>query len=373
MGSRLAAALTLVVAAGCDRGDVAPPGSASAPPAASLAPVARASAAPAAGGASSAPAPVAPATTCKGVTLGKLASLTARGGSFAGLAARAGSVYLLTAQQAAATATLTRVGRDGRSATVLGRSTGPGAVQGLALDDQAAYFVHGKRLVKVPLSGGEPVTLRTGVKWPLASSGGEVHYVACDLALKEDALMSLAPAGGEPRVRARWPRTGTSKDCHYGGLAVAPVEAFVSDWTSRTVRAISLTDGSVRELATQVAFPGRIDVEPAGVVFQASAGLFRVAKTGGGAVKLSDYGATPFNYLAWDERRFYIFDAEAYGERHVLHELPRDGGVSKEIEWFQVRDVTVGSGVADLAVDDSCIYLARDTGAFVELFAKPKP
>ncbi|MBI3201823.1 MAG: hypothetical protein HYZ29_09800 [Myxococcales bacterium] len=328
--------------------------------------------------ASVAPAPVPappPAATvaCKGVTKQKLTALTAQAGEFGGLAVRGDHVYLLAFDQPAARATLKRVGRDGEGAKVIGHSKSPGRISGLVVDADAAYFVHGKALVKLPIAGGEASTLRENVIRPIALAEGSLWYVECNSGEKKDQLMSLPRTGGEPAAQASWPRTTPGKACQYGDVVVTTDDFFVDDWTSRKVLAISRKDRSVRELAGKMPFPGRIAVEASDVVFQASGGLYRVPKAGGEAKKISELGSTPFHFFAWDESQFFVFNGEAYGMRHILSQLPKSGGRGKEIEWFQVQDVVVGSGVSDIAVDDSCIYLAKGGSAYVEVLAKPKP
>lgn len=326
--------------------------------------------------ASVAPAPAPPPSAtvaCKGVTKQKLTALTAQAGEFGGLAVRGDSVYLLAFDQPAARATLKRVGRDGEGAKVVGHSKSPGRIAGLVVDDEAAYFVHGKALVKLPLAGGEARTLRQDVGRPIALAEGALWYMACNPSEKKDLLMSLPRAGGEPTEHASWPRTTPGKGCQYGDVVVTADDFFVDDWTSRKVLAISRKDRSVRELASKMPFPGRIAVEASDVVFQASGGLYRVPKAGGEAKKISDLGSTPFHFFAWDASQFFVFNGEAYGMRHILSQLPKSGGRGKEIEWFQVQDVVMGSGVSDIAVDDSCIYLAKGGSAYVEVLAKPKP
>lgn len=329
---------------------------------------------------SAAPAPApasgpvfAPSVACKGVTKQKLTALTAQAGEFGGLAVRSGNVYLLAFDQPAARATLKRVGRDGEGAKVIGHSKSPGRISGLVVDDGAAYFVHGKALVKLPFAGGEATTLRQDVIRPIALAENALWYVECNSGEKKDQLMSLPTGGGEPTVRASWPRTTPGKGCQYGDVVVTAEDAFVDDWTSRRVLKIARQDGAVRELASKMPFPIRIAVEASDVVFQASGGLFRVPKAGGEAKKISDLGSTPFHFFAWDDAQFFVFNGEAYGMRHILSQLPKSGGRGKEIEWFQVKDVVMGSGVTDIAVDDSCIYLAKTGDAYVEVLAKPKP
>ncbi len=338
---------------------VAPAPAPTPPPSASVAP---------------APAPPPSATVaCKGVTKQKLTALTAQAGEFGGLAVRGDSVYLLAFDQPAARATLKRVGRDGEGAKVVGHSKSPGRIAGLVVDDEAAYFVHGKALVKLPLAGGEASTLRQDVIRPIALAEGALWYMACNPSEKKDLLMSLPRAGGEPTEQVSVPRTTPGKACQYGDVVVTADDFFVDDWTSRKVLAISRKDRSVRELASKMPFPGRIAVETSDVVFQASGGLYRVPKAGGEAKKISELGSTPFHFFAWDASQFFVFNGEAYGMRHILLQLPKSGGRGKEIEWFQVQDVVMGSGVSDIAVDDSCIYLAKGGSAYVEVLAKPKP
>ena len=311
---------------------------------------------------------------CKAVTKKRLVGLGTQAGEFGALAARAGSVYLVAFSVPAATATLKRFGRDGEGARVVGHSKGPGRVgPNLVLDDDAAYFVHGKSLVKIPLAGGPSTTLREGVIRPITLAEESLWFVQCNSKEKKDELMSLPRAGGEATSRASWPRTTPGKGCQYGDLAITPEDFYMDDWTSRRVLAVSRRDGALRELASKMPFVGRIAVEPADLVFQAQGGLFRVPKAGGEAKNISDWGATPFHFFAWDGAEFFVFNGEAYGMRHSLVQIPLSGGRGKEFEFFQVNDVVMGSGVGDLAVDDSCVYLAKSAESYVEVLARPKP
>lgn len=366
----LAALLLSLLACGRGGGTEAPaPSTASAPPA----PSASAAAGPASAAPAAPAAPPAALAPCKALAKQKLVGLGTGPGEFGGFSVSAGSVYLVTFEQPRALATLKRIGRDGEGAQVLGQSKSPGRVNGLRVDDEGAYFVHGKALVKIPLAGGAAATLHEGVIRPIALAEQSVWFVRCNSGDKRDELVSLPRGGGEPKVQASWPRSGAGKGCQYGEIAVTPDDFFLDDWTSRRVFAVARKDGTLRELASQTPFPGRIAVEANDVVFQASGGLYRVPKAGGEAKKISDWGSTPFHYLAWDGSQFFVFNAEAYGMRHTLLQLPLGGGRGKEIEWFAVKDVVYGSGALDIAVDDSCVYLAKNADNYVEVLARPKP
>jgi len=360
--------LTLLALLACKKGE-APRETPSATPAPSLSPAPSTSSAP--------PAPTAqrpaPSIPCKAVEKKKLVSLGAQAGEFGALAVDAGNAYLLTFEPGRAQATLKRLPRNGDKGEVVGVSKSPGRLGGLRVDEEAAYFVHGKALRRLPLAGGEAKTLLDDVIRPIALAEQSLWFVRCNSSEKKDELVSLPRAGGEARVHASWPREGASKQCQYGDLAVTKDDVFLTDWTSRRVLGVRRSDGALRELSAKQPFPTRIAVEPEHIVFQAASGLFRVSKAAGPATHVSKWGSTPFHFFAWDERQFFVFNGEAYGMRHTLLVLPPSGGDGKEIEWFAVADVVAGSGVGDIAVDDACVYLAKAANDYVEVLARPKP
>lgn len=313
------------------------------------------------------------AIPCKGVEKGKLTSIGAQAGQFAGLAVDAGNAYLLAFDQLNARATLKRLPRDGRNGAIVGASKSASRPGSLRVDERAAYFVHGKELRKISLSGGEATTLLADVKGPVALAEQALWVVRCNVAEKKDELVSVSSAGGEPRVRASWPRSGSGKDCDYGDIAIDKDDFFLGDATNRRILGISRADGSLRELSVKQPYPQRIAIESEHLVFQASSGLFRVKKSAGPAEKISRWGATPFHFFAWDDHQFFVFNGEAYGTRHTLLVLPPSGGEGKELEWFAIADVVSGSGVSDIAVDDACVYLAKYVDRYVEILARPKP
>jgi hypothetical protein len=137
----------------------------------------------------------------------------------------------------------------------------------------------------------------------------------------------------------------------------------------------SLSDGSVREAATGRAFPRDIVAGAQGIDFATSKGLFRIAKEGTPAARLSDIGATPFMDLAADPTHYWVFQGEPYEPTESIWRLPRSGGKATKVWTFANRGAEEGTGIDAIAVDEQCVYTLQyaKSGEYFTVFARAKP
>lgn len=320
--------------------------------------------------ASATPPGAAPRPHCKALAKGKLVAIGAYGGDITELATHGGFVF--AAVQQGTRASVIRFSRDGEKPKELAHVMVSRSPASLRVDDHAAYFSAGPSLYSAPLGGGPMQKLAPAFSRPLAVSGGSLYGVRC--AGKErrvDELLQLPRAGGEARVVGSWPRAAGIA-CDYRYVAVDGSRAFVSDFTGRRIIAISLADGTLSEIAVKRAFPQRIALEATSVAFQAAGGIYRVPKQGGEVVRVTEYGTTPFESVAWDDRDFYVLHTLAYATTDKLLRIPLAGGKPEQLEGFAVSGVTVGIRV-DVAVDDECVYVAQNRKDYAEILARPKP
>lgn len=381
----LACAATLAVT-GCKnpedasrRGDAAPHARASSmskPPAAATSGVKRGpSAATSAATSASAPARARPrVAACKALAKGKLVVLGTHPGHTLRLAARRGDAYLLSFNRGQARIEVVEMPRDGSKPKVFEAHRANNEPRGFAVGEHAAYFTVGQTLVRVPFDGGKPTELGRDFSWGLALRGAELLGVQCKKH-GEQRLVRLPTAGGSPTTVASLPDPRPGK-CRITYIALDGDRAFLSDWAKRRVLRVDLADGSTQVLATKIPFPLRIAVGDSTVAFQMSSGIERVSKDGGKVSPLTSIGATPFHAMGWDRDSFFVLHEDAYSSPAILKRLPRAGGKPKAMEWFSVADITMGSGITDLAVDDQCVYLSRwrrgSSGGYSEVMARPK-
>lgn len=365
----LAALAALLLGAACDRH--AP--SSSAPAASLSAPVsAPAVSSPAPPPSAAAPAP--PLAHCKALATKKPTGFNAPRGTYIGMIPAGDNLYYLAWKEGPAKAVLSRVPRSGEPAVELATQEGLGRPESFTIDAAYAYYTRRGALYRAPVDGsGAIVKLAADFSTPIALDGDAVVGVRCDPKAKTDELVRIPRAGGDVVSVAHWERKQTGASCEYKSLAVDAGEAFVGDWTTRRLLAVPLTGGAVRELATGQAFLGRILPERANLVFQASNGLFRVPRAGGAPTQLTEVASMPFGELAWDETRFFVFQARPYERQNFTLSLPREGGATTVLETFVAEDVTMGPGILGLAVDDECIYLARGPRDVVTILARRKP
>lgn len=281
-----------------------------------------------------------------------------------------GQVYVFA--QEGARATLLAMPRDGSAVKKLGRVTTAEPPRALVVQGTSAFFTLPKRLMQLPLEGGEVRELASEIGRPLASSQGKLYALRCSAKEDADELVRINAAGGALASVARIPRTNKNAKCEYRALAVTGAAAYVSDWTGRRILKLALNDGAMTVLAEKQPFPGRIMPSATAVVFQAAAGIRRVDENSGEVGTLSREGAMPFESLAWDERHLYVLSTPAYAERDSLFRLPHDGGKREDLGSFPGTDMVTGDKRVDVAVDDQCVYIAHDGPNYTEILARGK-
>jgi hypothetical protein len=293
--------------------------------------------------------------------------------------ARYASVYVFSFYPELARSTLLRIPRDGTAVQVIGRYTGLGEPKGFVLTSDAGYFTLKRNVIRMELQGGEPRIVAKEFSTKIAAFGEFIYGVRCAKKGHTDHLVRVSNRGGEPEELAAIERVpprsaGGRADCDYDYLAVDSSSVFISDWGGQRLLVISQRDMSVRELVTRKAWPMKIVLEPEHVVYQATGGLFRVARAGGDPVKLTEAGGSPFPRFDVDANDFWVDHVTPYTWHEAIYRVPRNGGEAKRVELFPVsdgpdnRDDTVDG----IAVDDECLYLARHQKGIGSIQAKTK-
>ncbi len=290
-------------------------------------------------------------------------------------------VFAFGYQRELARLTLRRFPRDGAPPTVIGRHTGAGEPKSPVLTADAAYFTRNKTLYRLPRSGGEPVELAKGFSGSIAVQGQYVYGFACDPKHPPDHLQRVGTEGGPvesiasiERVRSQEEDTSSAAD-DYRSLAADAQAIYATNWNGRRVLRISLTDRSVTELATKKAFPTRLQSDGDQLLFQTATGLFRVSKTQADAKRISELGSSPFSFIAHSGPVTFIHQCVPYGTEEWTYELTRASGQAKKLEYYKAvkpDETPPDVGIRGLAVDDECLYTARQLEKYMVLYARSR-
>jgi hypothetical protein len=291
-------------------------------------------------------------------------------------------VYAFTYHRDLARVTLSRIRRDGAPLEVIGRHTALGEPKGFALTTAAAYFTRNRTLYRLSRHDGNTEELAKGFSSGIAVYGNDVYGVSCDAKKPPDHLVRIATTGGsvEPLAvieRAKGPdQDGSGAPCDYRSLAADGSAVYVASWGSRSVLAVSLAERAVRELAKRKPFPSNLHLEGEDVLFQAAGGIFRTAKSDAHTERVTDLGSAPFALVAYSDQGLYIHEGKAYVEEEWTYALPWSTGKAERIEYYRLLkpdDVTgPGVGIRGIAVDDECIYTARQVESHIELYARSR-
>lgn len=317
------------------------PGTATATPAPSLgtsasAPSAKAAVSsttpsPTTSGAATAPAD---APRCKALEKGKLVAIGSRTTDPISLEAREGFVYWLGFQAADAKAELVRFGRDGSEPVELGSYRGLGRPGSLVLTKGLALFRMRQTLISIPLAGGEASKLASDFSFVVGANETHAYGVRCDEKGGSDQLVRVKISEGEVEAVASWPHAKGTSGCDYRAVVLDEQNAYVADWVSRRLTAVSLADGSTRQLVERQPWLSKVVLEHDAVVYNSGNGIFRVPKAGGTPRQLTELGGTPSNTFVWDPGAIYVLQTPAHSTRDFISKIPSEGGKGQDIEGF---------------------------------------
>jgi hypothetical protein len=288
-------------------------------------------------------------------------------------------VMLFTYQRELARFSLSRIGRDGTPATVIGRHKGLGDPKSPVLGEDATYFIRNKTLYRMPRDGGETTQLAKAFSNAIAVKGNSIYGVSCDPKNPIDHLVRIATSGGEveslvdiERPKAQ-DQDGGTFPCDYRSLAADDGAVYLAHWNGRRVLRVSLADKTVTALATKRAFPSHLGIEGESILFQAADGLYRVSKTGPDATRVTELGSSPFTMVVYSGPVLFIHQSEPYQTEEWTYEVPLAGGKPKKLEFYKALepvDTPPDVGVRGIAADDECIYTVRQLKNAQALYAR---
>lgn len=289
------------------------------------------------------------------------------------------SVFVLSYHQPLARVTLTRFRRDGASSEVKGRHTSLGEPKSPLLTAEAVYMLRNKSVIRMPRAAGEPVELAKGFVGSIAVHGDYVYGFECDVKSPRDHLIRIPKNGGEieriaavERVKAN-EQDGSSTVCDYQSTIADATAVYAANWNRRQIIRISIADGSITPLSTKKAFPSNLVFDGPDILFQAAGGLHRVSKDAPNVTRISELGSAPFTFVAHAGPITYIHQSEPYMPEEWTYELVRATGKPKKIELYRALDPTdtpPDTGIRALAVDEECLYTARQLKSGLVLYAK---
>jgi hypothetical protein len=291
------------------------------------------------------------------------------------------SVFAVTYHQELARVTLLRVRRDGSSSDVIGRHTALGEPKSPVLTADAAYFLRNQSLYRMSRSDGATVALAKGFVGSIAVQGSYVYGFECDAKKPPDHLQRVSTQGGAVERLAELPRAkdpdrdASGAICDYHSALADGAAVYAANWNSRQVLRIAISDGTVLALATKKPFPSELAFDGDDILFQAAGGLYRVNKAQADATRVSELGSAPFTLVAHAGPVTYIHQSEPYMPEEWTYELVRATGKQKKLELYRAIDATEtppDTGVRGLAVDDECLYTARQLKSGLALYARSR-
>lgn len=291
------------------------------------------------------------------------------------------SVFAFTYHQQLARVTLTRFCRDGSSSEVIGRHTALGEPKSPVLISDAAYFLRNKSLIRMSREGGESVELAKGFAGSIAVQGDFIYGFGCDAKKPPAHLLRVPIKGGsvEPiatieRLKEA-ERDGGSTVCDNQSAIADSMAVYAANWKRRQILRISLADGSLTPLSTKRAFPSNLAFDGEGILFQAAGGLYRVPKAEPTVTRVSELGSAPFTYVAHAGPVTYIHEGVPYAPEEWTYELVRATGKPQKLDLYGAinpGDTPPDTGIRGLAVDDECVYTARQLKNGIVLYARSR-
>lgn len=272
--------------------------------------------------------------------------------------------------------------RDGTPSKALNRHTAMGEPKSPVLTSDAAYFTRNRTLYRMPRDSAPPVELAKGFSHAIAVQGGYVYGVSCDAKDPKDRLHRVSTTGGPVQSVVEIERTPPNEQdsgtfaCDYRSLVADDEALYATHWNGRRVLRIGLGDQKITTLATKTAFADHLQLQGEQLYYQSSSGLHRGSKTQAGAVRIAELGVAPYGYVAYGRGSIFIHNAVPYASEEWTYELPDSTGKAKKLEHFKVINpdgIPEDVGVRGLAVDDECLYTARQLEKHIAIYARQLP
>jgi hypothetical protein len=216
------------------------------------------------------------------------------------------------------------VPKAGGAPRVLARFDAP--VWGMAFADAALWVTTGHAVMKIPVSGSEPVLVTASLSSPraIASDGRWVFVVDLDASptgmLRKSAVVRVPAAGGDPTVFAR-------SEGEVTNVALDDVDAYWADRLEGSILAVPKTGGAPRALASDRGLPGQLVVDGNALdwVEKRSESLWTMPKTGGAPRRLAQDFAGFASVVVDTRGVWWSSEAAVDGAFRVLG-VPGSGG-----------------------------------------------
>jgi len=323
-----------------------------------------------------------PAIHCKALSKRGLVSIGVLREELLQLAVDGPNVMAFSYHPGLARISLTQFRRDGTAPVVIGRHTSRGEPKSPVLQAEAAYFTRNKALYRMPRDGGATVELASGFAASIAVQGGYVYGVRCDAKQPKDQLNRVAIAGGPIEWVADIEHTTPAEqdpgtfECDYHSLVADSQAVYAGHWNGRRILRIALADRTVTTLATKTTYPESLHLIDDKLYFQAQYGVYRSSKTNADAVRVTELGAAPFTLIAYSREGLIIHASEPYANEEWTYAFPFATGVPSKLEYFKAQkpeQVPADTGIRDIAVDDECVYIARQLEGYLAIYARKRP
>ena len=316
---------------------------------------------------------------CKALGKRGLVSIGALGEELVDLATEDGSVFAFGFHRNLARFSATRYHRDGTTPAVVGRHTGPGEPKSPQLATDAVYFLRNRNLFRMPRSGEATTELAHKFSNAIAVQGGFVYGVSCEPKRPVDHLIRISTTGGDVETLVDFDRSASKETdqgttgCDYRSLIVEDGTAYVAHWNGRRLLRISIGSKMVLDLAPKKEFVDHLRLLGDHLLFQAGGGVYRVSKTTPDANRVTELGKSPFSFYAPTTGALFIHDGMPYMPEEWTYEVSWSTGKAKKIERFKALkpdETPPDVGIRGLAVDDECLYIARQVDKYTTIYAR---
>jgi hypothetical protein len=255
--------------------------------------------------------------------------------------------------------TVVVIAKEGGASRTLTRLDAP--AHGMALAGAALWITTGHGVEKVPVVGGEPQHVASGLARPraVASDGRWVFVVDVDPArqgmTRASAVARIPASGGERTVVGR-------SEGEIPGLVLDSTALYWADRLEGSIVTVPVTGGEPRVLATDRGLPDALAVEGDAITWveKRSESLWTMPKTGGSPRRLAQDFAGFANVVVDGRGVFWTNEAAVDGAFRVL--TVSDAGEPTPVS----RDV---DGVDALASDGARLFW--DIDGAVSVVARP--
>jgi len=292
------------------------------------------------------------------------------------------NVMTFSHHQGLARVSLTQYRRDGATPFVIGRHTSRGDPKSPVLLKDAAYFTRNQVLYRMARDGGTTVEVAKGFANSIAVQGGFAYGVHCDAKAQKDQLNRVAITGGPIELVADIEHTTPAEQdpgtfaCDYRSLVADEQAVYLGHWNGRRILRVALADRSVTTLATKTTYPQSLHLADDALYFQAQYGVYRSPKTKAEAVRVTELGSSPFTLVAYSPQGLFIHESGPYAPDEWTYGMSFATGKASKLEYFKALDpeeTPPDTGVRDIAVDDECVYIARQYKGYLSLLARKRP